>query len=103
MDETQKPMNANQPSQPGMTAQSMPGGQAIQADIPTPQPQAATAKPRKVSDCRKSPSVMNCSLVISGTEDEVLDATVDHMVKVHGHQNTPELREEVRSTLTDEV
>lgn len=57
---------------------------------------------RKVADCRKFPSVNNCSLCISGTEEEVLDAAVAHAVSHHGHENTPELREEIRAGLTDE-
>ena len=57
---------------------------------------------RKIADCRKYPSVNNCSLCISGTEEEVLDAAVAHAVASHGHQNTPELREEIRGGLEDE-
>lgn len=58
---------------------------------------------RKVSDCRKMPSDIHCTLVIEGEEEEVLDAAVDHAVNKHGHQRTPELREQVRSMLTDAV
>jgi hypothetical protein len=57
---------------------------------------------RKVIDCRRFPSDKNCTLSISGTEDEVLDLATLHAVQAHGHQNTPELREELRSLLTDE-
>jgi hypothetical protein len=57
---------------------------------------------RKVIDCRRFPSDRNCTLSISGTEDEVLDLATLHAVQAHGHQNTPELREELRSLLTDE-
>ena len=35
---------------------------------------------RKSIDCRNYPSEKNCSLKISGTEDEVLDAAVQHAV-----------------------
>ena len=58
--------------------------------------------PRKVIDCRNFPSEKNCTLAISGTEEEVLDLAVLHAVTVHGHQNTPELREQIRSLLKDE-
>lgn len=58
---------------------------------------------RKVADCRLYPSVNNCSLTISGNEEEVLDAAVSHAVASHGHENTPELREQIRATLKDEV
>lgn len=58
---------------------------------------------RKVIDCRLFPSANNCSLAISGTEEEVLDLAVLHASTVHGHQNTPELREQIRSLLKDET
>ena len=57
---------------------------------------------RKFVDCRDYPSEKNCSLKISGTETEVLDAAVQHAVSAHGHENTPELREELRQSLQDE-
>jgi predicted small metal-binding protein len=56
---------------------------------------------RKSIDCRDYPSEKNCSLKISGTEEEVLNAAVQHAVSVHGHQNTPELRDQIRSMLKD--
>ena len=60
------------------------------------------AAQRKSIDCRNYPSEKNCSLKISGTEQEVLDAAVQHAVSAHGHENTPELREQIRSMLKDE-
>ncbi len=59
------------------------------------------ATQRKSIDCRDYPSENNCSLKISGTEEEVLDAAVLHAASVHGHENTPELREQIRSMLKD--
>jgi predicted small metal-binding protein len=56
---------------------------------------------RKSIDCRDYPSEKNCSLKISGTEEEVLDAAVHHAVSVHGHENTPELRDQIRALLHD--
>ena len=56
---------------------------------------------RKFVDCRDYPSEKNCSLRISGTEQEVLDATVQHAVSAHGHENSPELREQLKSMLKD--
>ena len=56
---------------------------------------------RKSIDCRDYPSETNCSLKISGTEQEVLDAAVQHAASVHGHENTPDLREQIRSMLRD--
>jgi predicted small metal-binding protein len=60
------------------------------------------AAQRKSIDCRNHPSEKNCSLKISGTEDEVLDAAVDHAVSAHGHENSPELRDQIKSMLKDE-
>ncbi|HEY9397600.1 MAG TPA: DUF1059 domain-containing protein [Burkholderiales bacterium] len=65
--------------------------------------QTATSAPRKSIDCRLYPSATNCSLKISGTEDEVLSAATEHAVSVHGHASTPELREELRQMLKDEA
>lgn len=59
-------------------------------------------QPRKSIDCREFPSEKNCSLKISGTEDEVLDMAVQHAAISHGHENNPELREEIRKLLKDE-
>jgi hypothetical protein len=58
---------------------------------------------RKVADCREFPSESNCTLTISGEEDEVVRAASEHAVSVHGHDDSPELREQVRSTLKDEI
>ena len=57
---------------------------------------------RKSIDCRDYPSEKNCSLKISGTEEEVLDAAVLHAVSVHRHENTPELRAQIKQMLKDE-
>jgi len=61
------------------------------------------AAQRKSIDCRDYPSEKNCSLKISGTEQEVLDAAVQHAVSAHGHGNSPELRDQVKSMLKDEA
>lgn len=58
---------------------------------------------RKSIDCRDHPSDNNCSLKLSGTESEVLDAAVQHAVSAHGHTNSPELREQLKSMLKDEA
>ena len=57
---------------------------------------------RKSIDCREYPSDKNCSLKISGTEDEVLDLAVLHATSSHGHENSGGLREELRRLLKDE-
>ncbi|HEX6718751.1 MAG TPA: DUF1059 domain-containing protein [Pyrinomonadaceae bacterium] len=61
-----------------------------------------TRQTRKFIDCREYPSEKNCSLRISGTEDEVLDIAVQHATLSHGHENNPELRDELRGLLKDE-
>jgi len=58
---------------------------------------------RKYIDCREMPSENNCDLAMAGSEQHVLEAAVTHAVTVHGHENTPELREQIRQTLKDEV
>ncbi|HEY2963600.1 MAG TPA: DUF1059 domain-containing protein [Pyrinomonadaceae bacterium] len=63
---------------------------------------APTSQSRKFIDCREFPSDKNCSLKISGTEDEVLDLAVVHATSSHGHENNAELREEIRKLLKDE-
>lgn len=57
---------------------------------------------RKIADCRKYPSETNCSLAISGEEDEVVRAASEHAVSVHGHEDGPELRSRIRTMLEDE-
>jgi predicted small metal-binding protein len=54
---------------------------------------------RKMADCRRFPSESNCSLVIIGEEEEVIRAGAEHAASVHGHQDTPELREQMRDFL----
>lgn len=54
---------------------------------------------RKMIDCRKVPSEIGCTLTIAGTEEEVLDAAAAHAVAKHGHEDTPELRDMLRSSL----
>jgi hypothetical protein len=57
---------------------------------------------RKMIDCRRMPSERNCSITITGTEDEVLTLAMRHAVEEHGHAASPELREMLRGSLTDE-
>jgi len=61
------------------------------------------AAQRKSIDCRDYPSEKNCSLKISGAEQELLDAAVQHAVSAHGHENSTELRDQVKSMLKDEA
>jgi hypothetical protein len=57
---------------------------------------------RKFIDCGEYPSEKNCTLKISGTEDEVLEAATAHAVATHGHDDSPEFREQLRGMLKDE-
>jgi hypothetical protein len=57
---------------------------------------------RKVADCREMPSEKNCTLTISGEEDEVVRAATEHAISVHKHQDSPELRKQIRAMLKDE-
>ena len=57
---------------------------------------------RKFIDCRNYPSENKCSLAISGTEEDLLDAAVQHAVAKHGHEDTPDFRQQLRSMLQDE-
>jgi len=57
---------------------------------------------RKVVDCRNFPSEKGCTLTIAGTEEELLPVAVWHAVNYHGHDDTPDLREQIRSSMRDE-
>jgi predicted small metal-binding protein len=50
---------------------------------------------RFMADCRPWPSETNCSLVIIGEQDEVVRAAAEHAASVHGHEDTPELRQQL--------
>ena len=54
---------------------------------------------RVMADCRRFPSEMNCSLTIIGEEDEVIQAAAEHSVSAHGHEDSPELRDQIRELL----
>ena len=58
---------------------------------------------RKVADCRDFPSDAECSLAISGEENEVLEVAVHHAVSKHGHEDTAEVREWLKNHLRDEA
>jgi predicted small metal-binding protein len=56
---------------------------------------------RKSIDCRDYPSEKGCTLRISGTEEEVLEAAVQHAVSAHGHTDPKKLRKQLKSMLKD--
>ncbi len=51
---------------------------------------------RKFIDCRDFPHV-NCTVAIfADNEEELIEAAIEHAVKAHGCQDTPELREQLK-------
>jgi predicted small metal-binding protein len=55
---------------------------------------------RKFVDCREYPSEKKCTVAISAdTEDEVIEAAVQHAVKTHGHTDSPEFRQKLRGMI----
>ena len=54
---------------------------------------------RVMADCRRWPSDSNCSLTIIGETDEVIRAAAEHAASVHGHEDTPEMRQQIRDFL----
>jgi predicted small metal-binding protein len=57
---------------------------------------------RKYVDCREIPSEANCTVAIAAdSEDEVVEAAVQHAAAVHSHEDSPELRDEIRRGVRD--
>jgi hypothetical protein len=57
---------------------------------------------RKMSDCRRhDKGITQCTLVMIGTESELLHSAIEHAVSVHGETAGPELAEELRKSFTD--
>ncbi|HEV2262561.1 MAG TPA: DUF1059 domain-containing protein [Candidatus Rubrimentiphilum sp.] len=48
------------------------------------------------------PSETNCTVAIAAdSEDELVMVATDHAVKVHKHQDTPELRDMIRKGIKE--
>jgi hypothetical protein len=58
---------------------------------------------RMFLDCREMPSESGCDLAMAGSEEHLLKAAVMHAVTAHGHEDTPELREQLRAAMKEEV
>jgi predicted small metal-binding protein len=58
---------------------------------------------RKYIDCREMPSETNCDLAMAGSEQHVVEAAAVHAVTAHQHEDTSELRDEIRGALKEEV
>jgi predicted small metal-binding protein len=73
------------------------------AKIPCfPKPNEAAAMARKYIDCREIPSESKCTVAISADSDkELMDVAVQHAVKVHGHQDTPEFRQMLKQAMKE--
>lgn len=57
---------------------------------------------RRFIDCRERPSESGCTLAMSAdTDDELVDAAAQHMSAVHGHEDTPELRQQIRGDIRE--
>ena len=57
---------------------------------------------RKFIDCREFPSDMQCTVAIAAdSEDELLEAVVQHAVAVHGHEDSDELRDQLRAAMRE--
>ncbi|RPI17544.1 MAG: DUF1059 domain-containing protein [Ignavibacteriae bacterium] len=57
---------------------------------------------RKYIDCREFPNEIGCTLTISGSEKEVIRVAVRHAIEEHGHQDTPELKKQLKALLQNE-
>ncbi len=59
---------------------------------------------RKFIDCREFPSESHCSITIAAdSENELLDAAVQHAVTVHGHQDDAQLRGQLKQAIHEGV
>ena len=55
---------------------------------------------RKYIDCREFPSESTCTVTISAdSEHELLEVAVQHAVARHGHQDTPEFRQQLTGAI----
>lgn len=59
---------------------------------------------RKFIDCREYPSDIKCTVAFSAdSEQELLEVAVQHAVATHGHSDTPQLREMLKSMFKEEA
>ncbi len=65
-------------------------------------PQKGGPMARKYVDCREVPSEMNCTVGIAAdTEEELIEAAVQHAVAVHSDEDTLELRSMIREAMKE--
>jgi predicted small metal-binding protein len=59
---------------------------------------------RKYIDCRDYPGEVKCTVALSAdTEEELLEAVVQHGTLVHGYEDTREFRETIRKEFGEEI
>jgi len=57
---------------------------------------------RKFIDCREFPSESGCTVAISAdSNDEQIEAAAQHAVKVHGHEDGPQLRAQLNQIVRE--
>lgn len=57
---------------------------------------------RYYADCRDYPSDVKCTLALAAdSKEELLEAAVQHAVQVHGHDDTPEFRQQIMGMLKE--
>lgn len=55
---------------------------------------------RQYIDCREYPSEMKCTVAISAdSEEELINAAVQHAVTVHSAKDTPAFRAEIKKVI----
>ena len=55
-----------------------------------------------MADCLRFQSDSNCQVTIIGPEEDVVAAAAQHAAASHGHEDTPEFRQQLRSMLEPE-
>ena len=57
---------------------------------------------RKYIDCREQPGDIKCSVTLAAdTEDELMEAALQHLTAVHNYQVTREVREKIQKGMKD--
>lgn len=49
------------------------------------------------------PNEVGCTLTMSGEDDELLEAAVQHAIAVHSESDSPELRDAIKASMTAEM
>lgn len=58
--------------------------------------------PRKYIDCREMPEAGGCTVALcADSEDELLEVAVQHAVSGHHHEDTPQLRAQLKQCFRD--